>query len=269
MNLVIGKTSQLAQYFPEDYLKISSRDLDFNFLENNSWENVYVTFAEQRIYDPNIDYISPNYLYTLKIIESLVRKCKKIVCYTSCELWNELSGHISVEMEPRFFPLNNEYTISKLLLLNKIKELRKIDSVYNRVIFVHPFYFNSAYRSKYFLFGKIFDSILNEKKIEVNNLDFYRDMVHARFVVKKSIETNIDCMVGAGKLFNIRDFVRDLYTVNNLDYFDLVKENVGNGGGKPKLMMAKVDWEYSYSDLLRETQEDLMERKNGYFRKSD
>ena len=37
---------------------------------------------------------------------------------------------------------------------------------YDNQIF-HPFYFNSVYRKPYFLFGKIFDSIINEKKIKV------------------------------------------------------------------------------------------------------
>lgn len=258
MNLVIGNSSQLAQFFPKDYIKISSRNIDFNYLIDNNWESVYITFAEQRIYEPNIDYITPNYIYTLKIIEALLKNSNKIVCYTSCELWNELTGTININTNPKFYPLNNEYSISKLLLWNKILELRKTTDLYNKVIFMHPFYFNSVYRSNYFLFGKVFDSIINKKKISVGNLNFYRDMVHAKFVVQKSIELNQDAMIGSGKLFNVKDFIIDLYNANNLNFTDFVKEDLSIPSGKEKLIMAKVDWNYTYQDLLSDTQADIL-----------
>lgn len=257
MNLVIGNTSQLSKYFPSDYFRISSRNINFSFLKENAWDAVYITFAEQRIYDKNIDYITPNYIYTLDIIKTLLDNSSKIVCYTSCELWNQLSGYITLDTAPNFYPLTHEYTVSKLLLWNKILELRQIDPRYNKVIFMHPFYFNSVQRSPYFLFGKIFDSIINKRKITVNNLNFYRDMVHAKFVVSKSIEKNSDAMIGSGKLFNARDFIKDLYELNNLDYSYFVKENVSDNSNKEKLIMAKVDWNYTYKDLLSDTQEEL------------
>jgi GDP-D-mannose dehydratase len=257
MNLVIGSSSQLAHFFPEDYVKISSRDIDFFYLKYNSWDSVYITFAEQRIYDSNIDYITPNYIYTLNIIKALLENSKKIVCYTSCELWNGLSGTISIDTEPKFYPLTNEYILSKLLLFNKIKELRKINKLYDNVLFMHPFYFNSTYRSGYFLFGKIFDSIINKKVIRVGNLNFYRDMVHAKFVVSKSIERIQDTMIGSGKLFSIRDFIRDLYKINNMDFEYFVHEDFSVPNGKDKLIVADVDWDYTYDNLLSDTQEDL------------
>lgn len=257
MNLVIGGTSQLAQYFPKDYIRISSRDIDFSYLKNHSWDAVYITFAEQRIYDHNIDYITPNYLYTFQIINSLLENSNKIVCYTTCELWNELSGYIALDTPPRFYPLNHEYIISKLLLWNKILEMRKFDNLYNKVIFMHPFYFNSVHRNEYFLFGKIFNSIIKKQKIQVGNLNFYRDMVHAKFVVEQSIKQTQDSMVGAGKLFNVRDFVIDLYRSNELDFDSLVQENICNVSGKDKLIMAKVPWDYKYEYLLSDTQAEL------------
>lgn len=260
MNLVIGNTSQLAQYFPDDYIKISSRDIDFSYISNNNWDSVYITFAEQRIYDPNIDYITPNYIYTLKIINSLLMNSKKIVCYTSCELWNSLSGKISVETSPKFYPLNNEYNISKLLLLNKIIEYRKINSLYNKVIFIHPFYFNSIHRSEYFLFGKIFQSIIHNKKINVGNLDFYRDIVHASFVVKQSIDNNQDAMVGSGKLFHVRQFIKDLYELNDMDYDYYVNESNNLITGQ-KLIMAQTNSNYEYKNLLFDTQSDILSVK--------
>jgi len=261
MNLVIGNTSQLSHYFPSDYIKISSRNIDFDYLKNNNWDSVYITFAEQRIYEPNIDYINPNYIYTLQIINSLLNNVNKIVCYTSCELWNNLSGHIDINTEFNYLPLNNEYCISKLLLWNKISELRKINSDYNKVIFMHPFYFNSTYRSEYFLFGKIFTSIINKKQITVGNLHFYRDIIHAKFLVNKSIEANQDSVIGAGKLFNVRDFIKDLYKINDLDFDYFVKEDLVFKPGKEKLIMAKVNWNYTYQNLLNDTQEDIIKYK--------
>jgi len=264
MNLVIGKSSQLAHYFPKDYTKISSREIDLNYLKNGSWDAAYITFAEQRIYDANIDYITPNYIYTLQIIDALLDSCNKIVCYTSCELWNELTGYISPNTPAKFYPINNEYSISKLLLWNKVMELRRSNSLYKKVIFMHPFYFNSTYRSKYFLFGKIFDSIINKKKIQVGNLNFYRDMVHTKFVVQKSIELTDDSMVGAGKLFNVRNFVKDLYQLNGMDFESFVEEGSATSPDKPKSIMAGVDWNYTYQDLLSDTQDDIFSSKERY-----
>ena len=261
MNLVIGSSSQLAQYFPSNYIKLSSRNIDFNYLKNNCWDAAYLTFAEQRIYDANIDYITPNYIYTLQIINSLLENCNKIVCYTSCELWNELTGFISPNMPAKFYPINHEYSISKLLLWNKILELRKTNSLYNKVIFMHPFYFNSVHRNEYFLFGKIFKSIIHKQKIKVGNLNFYRDMVHTKFVVQKSMELTTDSMIGSGKLFNARDFVRNLYQLNDMDFEEFVEEDLTMPSGKPKLIMAKVDWDYTYQNLLDDTQADILNVK--------
>jgi|SRR5271166_2353369 len=261
MNLVIGSSSQLSHYFPKDYVKISSRNIKFDYLSDNHWDATYITFAEQRIYDVNIDYITPNYLYTLKVINSLLNTSDKIVCYTSCELWNDLSEPISSDTTPKFSPITNEYSISKLLLFNKVLELRKTNALYNKVIFAHPFYFNSVYRNKYFLFGKIFNSIVNKQQIKVGNLDFQRDMVHTNFVVKKSIEMTKDGVIGAGKLFNIRQFVKDLYQLNKMDFDYFVEEDISAPLSKPRLITANVDWDYSYETLLSDTQADILQMR--------
>jgi GDP-D-mannose dehydratase len=175
-------------------------------------------------------------------------------------LWSNSVGTISVDDKFDFDP-NNGYTVSKMLLVDEIKRLRKIDDKYNKVKLLHPFYFNSVYRSKYFLFGKIFDSIINKKMIEVGNLDFYRDMVHAKFLVKKALEADTDMMLGSGKLFNVRDFVIDLYNSFNMDYFQYVKEDKTQKSNS-KFLRADVDWNYTYNDLLNETIEDIKNFKS-------
>jgi GDP-D-mannose dehydratase len=148
-----------------------------------------------------------------------------------------------------------------MLLVNEIKRLREINKNYFKVKMLHPFYFNSIHRSKYFLFGKIFDSIVNQKKIEVGNLDFYRDMVHTKFLVEKAIEADKDMMIGSGKLFNVRDFVIDLYKSFDLDYFHFVKEDLTQISNS-KFIRASVNWNYSYDDLLKDTIEDIKNKNN-------
>jgi len=260
MNLVIGNTSQQSYYYPSDYKRISSRDIDKDWLKSNKFDSVFITFAEQRIYDKGVDYLTPNFLYTIDIINSLIDNCNRIIVFTSCELWSNLTGTISTTT-PFNFDINNQYTVSKMLLSNEINRLREVDSKYNKVKLLHPFYFNSVYRSKYFLFGKIFDSVINKTKIEVGNLDFYRDMVHAKFLVEKAMNAETDIVIGSGKLFNVREFVIDLYNSFDMDYFDLVREDRTQKSNS-KFLIADVDWEYSYQDLLKDTIEDIKKVKN-------
>jgi GDP-D-mannose dehydratase len=191
----------------------------------------------------------------MKIINSLVERANKIVIFTTCELWSNKSGFITTTTEFDF-NITNQYTISKLLTINEIKRLRMIDSSYNKVKFIHPFYFNSVYRNKYFLFGKIFDSIVNKKQIEVGNLNFYRDMIHTKFLVQKVISSDTDMVIGSGRLFNVRDFIIDLYDAFGLNFFELVTEN-NLGKTNEKLIKAKVDWNYTYSDLVSDTILDI------------
>jgi nucleoside-diphosphate-sugar epimerase len=260
INLVIGDTSQQSHYYPNDFVRISSRNIDFEYLKNNNFDSVFITFAEQRIYDNSIDYIEPNYTYTLKVINQVLKNSKKVVVFTSCELWSNLSGVIDINTLPSF-NISNQYTLSKLLLLNEIKRLRKINSDYNKVVILNPFYFNSVYRKDYFLFGKIFDSIINKKRIQVGNLNFYRDMVHTSFLVKKAIELNCDSMVGSGRLFNVRDFVIDLYNLFDMKYCDFVTEDLTKLPND-KLIRADVEWSYTYSDLINDTYLDIKKYLN-------
>ena len=262
MNLIIG-TSQLSKYFPKDYKIILSRNIDFDYLKNNQWDSVYITFAEQRRYEPNIDFITPNYIYTLDIINSLIHNSNKICCYGSSELWNQLSGCININNPPSYIS-DNDYIKSKILLIEKIKELRQINPIYNKVILIHPMWFNSVGRCKSFLFGKIFDSIINKNQVKVGNINFLRDMVHTSFVCKKSIEATQDIMVGSGKLFNVREFIQDLYKLNGLDFNYYVKENLSIGQSvQPKFEpgVADVPWNYTYQDLLNDTQNDIKQFK--------
>jgi hypothetical protein len=255
VNLVIGNTSQQSFYYPDSYIRISSRNIDFDFLKSNHFDSVYITFAEQRVYEKNINFIEPNYLKTIDTINSIIDKSNKIVIFTTCELWSNKTGKISIDTELDF-NLNNRYAISKMLLWDEIKRLRLLDSKYNKVVIVHPFNFISTHRSKYFLFGKIFDSIVNRKRITVNDLDVYRDIIHTKFLVDRVIEAGEDIIIGSGYYTNIKKFIIDLYDYFNLDFNELVSEDrAAVSSDKP--IRADVSWNYSYDDLLSDTIIDI------------
>jgi hypothetical protein len=143
-----------------------------------------------------------------------------------------------------------KYLLSKERLINEIYDLRKTSPCYNKVVIIHPFYFNSVYRDKYFLFGKIFDSIINKKIIEINDTYFYRDMVHTKYMVQRSIDAVNDEVVGAGKLYYINDFIRDLYKIFNMDYDYYVKENLNYKEIEKKIYYSEQERIYTYDDLI-------------------
>lgn len=256
-NLVIGNTSQLSYFFPEDYIKISSRNIDFNYLKENQWDSVYITFAEQRIHLDNIDYMTPNYFLTIDIIESIVNNSKKIVVYTSCELWNNYVGKITIN-DPIKYTYSNDYCDSKVKLMNTIYHKRSLET-WGNIIIIHPFNFNSTYRRSEFLFGKIFYSIINKKQIEIGDTYFYRDIVHTKYMVKRSILESSDEMIGSGRLFHINDFIRDLYNYFEMDYKFYIKEDLTKKF-KGNIFYPEQNTIYTYDMLLKDTIEDIEDR---------
>ena len=264
-NLIIGNTSQQSYYYPEDYIRISSRNIDFNFLNNNIWDSVYITFAEQRIYDKEINYMNINYFYTLKVIENLLDKSNKIVAFTTCELWNNYIGQIDIESQIKFKNSGIElinYLLSKKSLFEEIQKRRIKDNRYNKVIIIHPFNFNSVYRNEYFLFGKIFNSIINKKIIEIDNTYFYRDMIHTKYLVKRVIDSISDEIVGSGRLYFVNDFIRDLYNYFNMDYnyYVIENKNIKNKHSE-KLYYSYQKNIYTYNMLFNDTVEDISMKK--------
>lgn len=258
-NLIIGDTSQQSYYYPDEYVRISSRKIDFNFLATNQWDSVYITFAEQRVYDEGIDYINPNYIYVLKLIECLINNCNKIVVFTSCELWNNYTGQIDISVP---FSFRNDgfskYLTSKKMLNNSIENLRIISKIYDKVVIIHPFNFNSVHRNPYFLFGKVFDSIINKKRIEIGDTYFYRDIIHTKYLVKRAIESKSDEIVGSGRLYFVNDYIRDLYLAFDMDYNEYVIENRKiQNNHLDKIYYSYQSKIYTYGMLLTDTISDL------------
>ena len=215
-NLIIGNTSQLSYYFPDNYEKISSRNIKF---KNEKYDRVYICFAEQRTYirdNPNI-FFDTNVDYTLSLIDHFSITSNQVIVYGTSELWNNCNGTIDINTPYNYKPTN--YIDSKKIMIEKIKEK------YNNVIILHTFNFNSIHRKEGFLFSKIFDSIINEKKITIGNTYFYRELLHPKFVVEQSIKATSDNIIGSGRLIFVNDFIRSLYSHFNMNYDDFVTES--------------------------------------------
>lgn len=257
-NLVIGDTSQLSYYFPESFVKISSRNLNFDFLEKNEWNEVYLCFGESRKFLDQLDsYEEINYSLTKELIKILNQNSKKIVIYSTCELWNKYSGQISLSQPFDFYStpyLKSKYRITKFVLNSK--------KLKNTLI-MFPFNFNSVYRNENFLFGKIFNSIINKKEILIGDTNFYRDLIHPKFVVRESLESTTHKIIGSGRLTYVNDFIRDLYKNFDLCYDDLVKEESNQFveySKRNEYYLKNNKCLYSYNELLLDTHQDIQNK---------
>lgn len=257
MNLVVGKTSQLANYFPDDYIKISSRDINLEEFKNQNFESVYICFAEQRTYiqdDLNL-FIKTNVIYTLKIISFFSKISDRVVVYGTSELWNKYSGGIDISLA---FDYNyTPYIESKKLMIDKIESAN-----FNNVVVIHPYNFNSIYRKGDFLFGKIFKSIINDENVEIGNTYYYRELLHPRYIVERSILAKKDEIVGSGRLTFVNDFIRDLYSHFKLNYNKLIKENImHNLNVQRNINYLNSNNVYTYNELLSDTIKDIEIKK--------
>jgi nucleoside-diphosphate-sugar epimerase len=126
-----------------------------------------------------------------------------------------------------------------------------------------PFNFNSIHRNINFLFGKIFNSIIEKKKIEIGNTYFYRDIIHPKFVVKNSIQANENQIIGSGRMIFVNDFIRDLYKYYGLDYSEFIYENFDKFNEYEKnneYYLKSENCLLDYKELLDLTIEDINTR---------
>ena len=105
-NLIIGKSSQLSKYYQAyfdsqgiAYVVVSAKDaLSVTACAKYSWEEVYLCFGESRKNISNLSqYFDINYKLTKKYIDLLKTKASAIYVYSTCELWNEHSGPITLD----------------------------------------------------------------------------------------------------------------------------------------------------------------------------
>ena len=251
MNLVIGNTSQLSQYFPLDNIKISSRNIPSNILKN-SWDSVYLCFAEQKTYKNNDDsFYQINVEYTKSIIQQI--KAKQIIYYSTAELWNNYNGEIDTTTPYNYH--YSDYVASKEKITTYLKEN------YNNVKIMYPFNFNSIHRLPPFLFGKIINSIRSKTKIEIGDTYFYRELLHPSFVVTQSINQENDSIIGTGNLIFINDFIRKLYNTFDMKYEDYATENLDQKSIYRKNIFYNKDrinfTEYNLLDILVKEIKDI------------
>jgi len=259
MNLVIGNTSQLGISFPEDFIKISSRDIDTTKIIG--YDVVYITFAEQRTFNKDLtekDFIDVNVTLTSELIETICKKNGKIIVYGTFELWNGHNGPVTLETPIKYN--YSPYIKSKEILYNTLLD-KKAKGEWKNVFIIHPTNFNSTNRKKGFLFSKIFDSIIKKEKIEVGDLDIDRDIIHTDYLISKSMECDKDMIVASGVLTNVKEYVKELYSLNGLDYSELVTENLSNSSPH-KNNAFWLETENKYNNLIKDTINDIKERKN-------
>jgi hypothetical protein len=263
MNLIVGNTSQISYYFPRDYERISSRDIDYSKFKNKIYDRIYLTFGENRTFiekDNDDIFIKTNVYYTIDQIKFFAPKCKYLVVYGTSELWNAYEGPVNINMQ--FSYDETPYIKSKAFLMQHINNLRK--EGYDNIIVIHPFNFNSFHRKGDFLFGKIFDSILNKKTIEIGNTYFYRDIIHPNYVVKRSVLATKDELVGSGRLIFVNEFIHKLYDYFNMNYDVYVTENSQNNLHIKRKIYYLDSKEVLYSTLYEDTIFDLQFNSKNY-----
>lgn len=257
-NLIIGNTSQLSFYFPENYHRISSRNINYKIIREMNYDSIFILFAEQRTFlkESESFFTETNVKYTLNVIDNLKNYCNKIIVYSTSELWNNFDGPISVydSFDYNYTP----YIKSKEILSNFIKENK---NMYPNVHIVYPFNFNSPYRKPNFLFSKIFDSLINKKNNSIGDINFKRDIIHPSIIVKESINTNQDLLIGSGELINIEEFVKTLFNLFNMNFYDYIEyQNVNNLKDIRKNFFSSVKYS-NYNELLNLTMHDIKKNK--------
>jgi len=247
-DLIIGSTSQIAQYFDSNIIKSSSRNIDNKiFLEN--WNKVYICFAEQRTSLSKMAefkhlFYDVNFYKTKMVINKI--KAETIIFLSTTELWNLCSGPIDLNVNFNF--KQNYYTDSKFKITQEL-------ATRENIMIIYPFNFNSRFRSKYFLFGKVYDSIVNKRKIELGNVDFRRDLMHTRYVSKQLENTSESKVIGTGRLTHVGDFIRDLYHHASLDYEEYISQSTQSSIKNTRVenWSATTCKDYDYNRLILDT----------------
>lgn len=262
-SLIIGSSSQLAHYFPPEFERISSDIIRKNLplpLRKEFYDRVYITIVEHRLHEvTNPDeYIRVNTINTMKLVNFFKDKANAVIVYGSCELWNMYHGPIDLTLGFKYDPYSayTNYCISKHKL---VQEVHKLNS--DNIFILHPFNFNSPYRKSQFLFSKIYDSIINRKKIEIGDTYFYRDLVHPKYVVERSMKATSDEIVGSGRLIHVNDFIRTLYSLNEMNYDEWVSENIIHNKIPPKHAFYLKSNEQLYDKIYVDTLNDIVIEK--------
>jgi len=232
--------------------------MDLDSLSEQEWDEVYICFGEARTYmassdSPEVErmFHDTNVVKTIEVIDALHSVCRKIVCYSTAELWNATSGPVAPS-DPYTFH-ENHYTKSKnsisLLLRDKVK--------YPKVTVAYPFNFNSIHRSSEYLFGKIFRSIVTESPVTIGDVDYYREILHPTMVVKATLDSmkndplGTDIVIGSGRLIHVGDFIRKLYLRFGMD-MDKMAVRDRNSPPPPSIYRKSLFYSHRHDDRFSE-----------------
>jgi len=250
MRLIVGDTAHIARYFPDDVVKIPSRDIP-GHLFDASYEEVHLVFGlNMKGLSPSA-YDEVNHLYTLEVMEGFRRRSRRIVLYSTCELWSDCWGPIDLATPFRFH--DDPYILSKWRIVDRVRRMGL-----RNVVIIFPFNHNSIHRKADFLFGKVFQSIATGTPVEIGDTHYYRDLLHSAYVAEVCQRLTGDTIIGSGRMVFVNDFIRDLYRRFNRRYEDLVRESAGKWNYIPKNeYYLRGGIRYPYERLLADTVKDL------------
>lgn len=248
--LIVGNKSQISNYFPESYLRVSSKEIP-HWVFSLDYDEVHLPFGINIKGLSKKEYMDINYYKMLDVALYFSKISKKVIVYSTCELWSNCTGGIDIETPFNF--IEDPYTTSKYEMTEKIKSWGR-----KNIKIVYPFNFNSTYRSKDFLFGKVFHSIINKEKIEIGNTYYNRDILHAKWVAKNCQKVEEDTIIGSGQMIFVNKFIRDIYKSFDLDYDEYVTENLNTYTTKMNEYFLKLNKPvYDYEQLLYDTIDDI------------
>lgn len=243
-NLVIGNTSQLSHYFPDDYEKISSRDINFT---DEQYDSVYLCFGEQRIHKNDRDlFFDVHVDQTIKVLKHYTEHSNRVVLYGTSELWNNYNG--TIDLKTTYNYLSEPYADSKRIMVEIVNKL------FPKVIILHPFNYCSINTHDDFLIKKVIDSIINEEKITITeDTHYYTELLHPKFVVEESIKAKTSGIIGSGRLIYLNDLIKTLYTYFSLDYNDFVVEEYETKERNIFYLKSnQILYNNLYNDIIRE-----------------
>ncbi len=219
----------------------------------NPWENVRETFEQ-------------NFFIVSNILEEIKKINTDIFFFqSSSSLMYARSNEIKIDENSNFSPMY-PYGISKLsshLLVNEYRKKFNIKCS-SGIFFNHE----SPYRNEKFLSKKVSNFVKKillgeDLKINLNNLNIYRDISHAEDFMKgvKIIvenKVNEDFIFSSGELISMKKFVNLFFEMFNLNFEDYLIYSEENNetykiyGDNSKLKSLGWNPEFRIEDLVRQ-----------------
>lgn len=245
-NLIIGENSQLGYYL--EGIRVSSREIPYEFITKHKWDRIYLCFAEQRTFiDKSDSFNEINYELTKKIIDRLYDNCNQFVFYSTTLLWSDYNTY-DITMPYSYKETN--YLSSKEKITNYLNGIEK-------AIVHYPCNFNSKKRKKGFLFTALYD-ILSRQRTELKCLDFNKELCHASYIAEKSKSLKTNSILAPGYCTNVRGLFDNILKRMSINMNDYLEEVGCDDFVKPKEYCYNVvDKTYTKDRLIESFVEEL------------